>query len=549
MIEERYTVFYPDKVFGHSTSVPLGVAVDRASGNIARITSAADMPAWIEAQAAEGYSVVEEVPGGTIIPGLADAHYHLLLYATVELLGAISMVGCSSREDAIKRITSASARMKDPEKPLLALSLDTSTVKGLTAADISTATGGRKAFLLDVSLHAGLASCELLTEVRATVENSALPRIGYCNDSGELSEVYTMKALEIVEAYCTAQQIESAIEKKLLAHLKRGMTTIHDLMPSTFNQFLAALRLRRRWHDAYHCNFPITRFYLNNLQYIELLSRMDELSCANLLTHEERIETIGLKVFIDGSFGAHTAKVDEPYTDTSTTGIYFRTPEQLDEDLAFCIANDIREVSIHCIGDAGCRRAIMFAKKCKESSSTATGHKMRIRIEHFQLPPTPVDETMNVVKMLGIWLCIQPNFLLDYTYSDRLGDRVRTMCPHDAIATAGVPFFTGTDGMPDSMMLAIKLATHAALPAQRFTLEKAITSASANTGAYENVLRGNIEEGFEADLLLVDNSLLDDLAVPDNPDGKVAVTDYFDLEDKIKRVYKTGVKIFPATKR
>ncbi|MFA6448074.1 MAG: amidohydrolase family protein [bacterium] len=542
----EYISFLPDQVAGRETAGDFQAVVSPAEGIIVKAGARAEVGAWLEAEKAKGNIVAEEIERCALLPGFTDAHNHTLVYATFEMLNAASMLGCADKADALKRIKSASARLKDPEKTVFAVAFDSSKIKDLTNNDLDDASGGRSVFMLDVSLHSGIASSVMMDKIAAAAASYDRPLLGELRDNGLTLEEFTMRALEIVEADYPLKKIAAAIERKLQNYFEKGITSVHDMMPATVNQFIAALMLRKRWKTGRACDFPITKFYLNKLQLADVLMRLPILEEHGLIASGEFADLVGIKLFADGAFGSRTAKVSAPYADTGTDGMYFSELEELEEDVVTAMDNGLKHGAIHAIGDLGIKRAILCAAKWAAEASKR-GLPMNLRIEHYALP-LPLDKTLADTKALGVWLCIQPNFLLDYNYTDRLAERVRLMCPHNPTISSGIPTFFGTDGMPDSILFAIWLATHAVEPAQRLTLEECIAGACETAGLFENDQRGSIREGCKADLIVADSKLIGELTLSGDPDGSMSMMKMFELEGYIKKVFKNGEQVYPKKK-
>src|SRR5690606_13998921 len=94
----------------------------------------------------------------------------------------------------------------------------------------------------------------------------------------------------------------------------------------------------------------------------------------------------GLKGFVDGSLGSHTAAMLEPFTDApNDTGLLVNTPEDL---YAWTSGADKAglQVMVHAIGD----RAIRLQLDIYERVESENGARdRRFRIEHAQHPAPP----------------------------------------------------------------------------------------------------------------------------------------------------------------
>ena len=209
----------------------------------------------------------------------------------------------------------------------------------------------------------------------------------------------------------------------------------------------------------------------------------------------------GIKIFTDGSIGAGNAAVSEPFLAGGTGEL-----NHADAELASMIRSADRagwQTVVHAIGD----RAIEQVLRTHET--VGSDPMLRHRIEHFELPR---DGQVERVAKLGLALCMQPNFLGNWSgpgslYVDRLGiERDRASNPLRRIVDEGIRLGFGSDGMPISPLYGLHWALNAPYPGQRLSAAEAIaryTTSSAWIGFAEDDV-GAIEPGLLADLVVLD---------------------------------------------
>lgn len=525
------TVFTPEG-FRKDTEV----VIDRERGEIAKVGAPDDVRDWLAAEEKKGRGSTDSVVGGAVMPGMTDAHEHPLFYSTLGVLEPVFLFGKGEAE--VVAALKDAAKKKDPKEPLVALGLNTALVTDFNRTKLEEAVGGdRTAVVFDASFHGAFVTRPMGAAVEKVLERQPDASGEIDARTGKATEDYSLATLEVSEAGLTVEQIVEATEKRLDKYIGQGITSVHDLVPGTMKEFEAGLILRQRWAKR-GTEFPITRFHLRPNQLKDLNVRLKDLEQSRLLNEAEIPGLIALKLFADGSFGSYTAKMSEPFERGKGSGIWFHSLPQLNEEMKLARERGLKEVSMHAIGDAGVKRAIETAREWLYGEGKTDGRKFRI--EHFELP-LPLHETLAEAHGVGLWVTPQPNFLLDYVYRDRLGERVRWICPHKEILNHSIPMMIGTDGMPDSMLLAMYLATHAREEHQRLSLHEALMAASLAAGEFEGVKRGAIKEGSRADIIVADKALVDRLSAgaPDvNQDtaGKTAE----ELEALIRRVYKSG---------
>lgn len=219
-----------------------------------------------------------------------------------------------------------------------------------------------------------------------------------------------------------------------------------------------------------------------------------------------------LKLLADGSLGARTAYLQEPYKDDPLAqGIAVYSQKELEEIIDF--ANDHHmQIAIHCIGDGMLERAISGLEKQGDIKDRRHG------IVHCQISS---KEQLKRMGQEGIMAYVQPIFL-DYDHKiveSRVGSKraresynFKTMtqvgiktpyssdCPVETLNVMKGIYSAvtrqGLDGTPNGGWL----------PDQRVTLEEALCHYTLD-GAYasfEEDIKGSIEEGKLADMVLLD---------------------------------------------
>jgi hypothetical protein len=215
------------------------------------------------------------------------------------------------------------------------------------------------------------------------------------------------------------------------------------------------------------------------------------------------------KLLMDGSLGARTAALFEPYTDEpSTKGLLIMPPEVLDEK-AKAAHRYGNQIAIHAIGD--------YAIECVINSIQAALKEKprkdhRHRIEHCEILTAGQIER---IKELAIIPAVQPNFVGEWAgpgsmYEQRLGEeRNRLNNPYRTLLDEGVTMAFGSDGMPFNPIYGVWSAVNHGIKDARITLVEAIKCYTLN-GAYasfEEDLKGSIESGKLADIAVLDRDL------------------------------------------
>jgi len=220
-----------------------------------------------------------------------------------------------------------------------------------------------------------------------------------------------------------------------------------------------------------------------------------------------------LKMLGDGSLGARTAYMSEPYADDpSTRGIPVFTQETFNEMVSYANANDM-QVAIHTIGD-GCLDDVLSAYEKALTEHPRKDH--RHGIVHCQI--TRPDQLKKIAE-LDLHVYAQSIFL-DYDIhivEDRVGkERASSSYAWKTLMKDGVTVSNGTDcpvELPDVMaciqcaVTRMTLKDHLGpyLPEEAFTVQEALDSYTicGAKGSFEENVKGLIKPGYMADFVIL----------------------------------------------
>jgi len=321
---------------------------------------------------------------------------------------------------------------------------------------------------------------------------------------------------------------EAGIEKGLaavarMAH-RLGITSIHDIVDAAgwraYQRARRAGRLRLRVYA------------------MPRISLMRPLIDAGLMTGlgDEWLRLGAIKIFSDGSLGAYTAALAEPYAGRpSEKGMLVHTPTELRSLLEEAHRAGF-QTATHAIGDAAVR---LVVETLEEIQAAHARKDARHRIEHYELPE---DDVLRRTKAAGLIASCQPNFIGQWSgpgdvYETRLGkDRATTNNPYRRIVRRHIPLCFGSDGMPYGPMYGIHWAVNGFFADQRISPEEAVRAAAA-AGAYasfEEHLKGTLMPGKLADFVILGG---DPFLNPESIDRM-----------RIESTWIGGQRVFPRTK-
>ncbi|MCF7936331.1 MAG: amidohydrolase [Synergistales bacterium] len=344
-------------------------------------------------------SGAEEVDlgGGTVLPGFTDAHLHL--NALSRQREALSLKGVDSLSGVLERIKRRAADL-EPGAWIYGVGFDDSTWPERrlpNRRDLDALGLPNPIFLERMCAHVRIADSEALRR-GGLMEAGA--REGLCRfDDGSPSGVLLEDA---------GAPVAGAMERELFAPEKareslratcadlaaRGITAAHTCSAATYGlgedpDLYRALEREGR--------LPLRIVYYEDSFPQETVRSGDGTAM---------FRYGGRKLFLDGSFGARTAALTEPYADDpSSSGM-------LNHDDAY-VAEAVREaarrglqVQIHAIGDAALDQLIGAVRSCREAGLCTD--TLPVRAVHLQICR---PDQIGALAELGVVADIQPCFV------------------------------------------------------------------------------------------------------------------------------------------
>jgi predicted amidohydrolase YtcJ len=218
-----------------------------------------------------------------------------------------------------------------------------------------------------------------------------------------------------------------------------------------------------------------------------------------------------LKIGVDGSMGAQTALLYDPYENDPL-------------------------IAIHAIGDLAITESL---NRIEEVLAKEPRDDHRYRIEHYEYP---IDEDIDRTVKMGVVASMQPNFVGEWgwpggMYDIRLGEeRLARSNPYRRLLDLGIRIPFGSDGMPFHAQYGVWSAVNHPIPEHRITVEEAVRCYTLE-GAYttrEEDIKGSIEPGKLADIAILSSDIT-------GPEFQLSTNDPTAVEQAKKEQKKTRV--------
>ena len=356
-----------------------------------------------------------------LLPSFTDAHMHLSLYTL--LYSAINLKDCQSIKEVQEKLKKGLGR-----ELIVGWGFDHEQFQEgrmPTRNDLDIISSEIPIFILRFDEHIGVVNSEILRRlgINQNILDPEGGKIGHFSD-GQPNGILVDKALP-TEDILNNSRAKSSMRRNLLKvqeeFFSQGLTTVSDM----------------------GINFDTLDFYRDMEEKGYLKMRVHVYLNEDCLKEKKRIEkemgkngqglvqVRGLKLFVDGSFGASSGALYEPYiNEPKNYGLLRILPKKLN-NLAKQADEMGMQLSIHVIGD----KALTYAL---DALSYTRNRFLRHRVEHVQLVD---EEHLKRMKQQQVIAAIQPIFVsTDYSWAEkRLGrERIQQAYPLKRVVEKGI---------------------------------------------------------------------------------------------------------------
>ena len=462
----------------------------------------------------ENYELID-LNEKTMLPGFIDCHLHPILFIFYHINPDLS--NAMSIEE-VKSIMKEASKNKKRNELLMGLNLKEENFENPvlpTRWDLDDACPDNPVFLVRYDGHIGVANSKAL-ELAGIDKNTEVPEGGEIrrDNKGELTGIVSEQALAFIFSKISIpgkDEMSPVADKVFKRYAEEGITslqaTIYSDEGGEFGEYGAIeLSLLKSIQDRVLQNLYILIFTKRSKKLKRL--KKPPLDGGK---KDSKFKVGGVKLFLDGTFGAKTACMHENFSDSDGSGFCVVDEEELYQQMKGVHELGL-QIGLHVIGDKGNRIAVdLFNRLLKESPRDDHRH----RLEHASML---TDDVIKDMKKLGLIASCQPPFInSEYTWLEkRLGkERCKYTYPMKSLVDAGVVIASGSDCPVEDP--SVILGLHALVTRNDFVPEQCITmkdalktyTIDAAYAAFEENVKGSIEIGKLADLIILNKNPLE----------------------------------------
>lgn len=477
---------------------PRAEAIAISDGKIVAVCSNKEIRKYITNR-----TEVIDAKNKTVVPGFVDCHAHMTGFG--RSLKALDLRNVRSIKEMQRKLREYAD--KNSEKSwILGGRWDQEKFaerRFPNRWDLDAAVADKPVFLMRVCGHVGVANSVALQQAGITRETTVEGgEIDLDESTGEPNGMLRENAIELVWKAIpkpSQRELEDACFLACRKAVEAGLTGVHWILDSA-DEIRAVQKLYSEG------KLPL-RVYLGIS--VELL---DELASLGLFTGfgDDMVKIGFVKILADGSLGARTAALKNPYFDKpETSGMMLYTQRKLNKFVLKAHKAGL-QLAVHAIGDQAMEAVLKAFLKALRGFPR---ENHRHRIEHCSVLNPKLIRRM---KCLGLIASVQPHFVVsDFWVVDRVGKaRARWVYPFKTLMDEGLVVASGSDCPvePINPLLGIWAAVaRKSFPEEGLTVEEALRTYTLNAAyaSFDEEKGGSIEVGKFADLTILSDDLLE----------------------------------------
>ncbi|OZA61854.1 MAG: amidohydrolase, partial [Sphingobacteriales bacterium 39-40-5] len=495
----------------------------------ARIWTGDEAQPWAEAIAVKGETIIhvgssEEVrkmlddgtklidaKGQMLVPGFNDAHVHFIDGGFG--LSSVSLRDAKTKQEFIDRIA-AFVKTVPPGTWILNGDWDHTNWGGELpqASWIDSVSADHPVFVQRLDGHMGLANSAAMKLAKISASTADVEGGSIIRNKNRMPEgIFKDNAMGLIGQHISDPSHElkdRALEAAMKYVASNGVTSVQSM---------------GGWQDLEVYRRAAKKGILNTRIYAVVpLSSWKKLKeeVEKSGKGDSWLKIGGLKGFVDGSLGSHTAAFKQPFSDTPTDSGFLVTPvKELYEQISAADKAGL-QVMVHAIGDKAIEEQLNIFEIVEKDNGK---RDRRFRIEHAQhIAP----EDLSRFKTLNVIASMQPYHAIDDgKWAEKVigPERIKTtyafksLLDNQAVLAFGSDWFVAPPTPTEGIYAAVTRRTlddknpEGWVPEQKMNVEqalKAYTYSSAYASFDENN-KGILKKGYLADFVILDQNLFD----------------------------------------